>query len=418
MSIIYSQFSEISGLIFIPVKPLGLKLTQVKEMIRLSWEDNSFNEDGFVIEKKIDNEWKISFFVPKNVNYFNDFGPFEFGNEYKYRVRAFSILQNQKYFFSVPSDEREITFYNYANLENNNELFSFSFDKDNYFYIDLNNIVKIEVEDYDENDVYDWFFDNQRISLINNNYYSYVIPMEIGESRISVKRISDKKIATLNMNIYLTENRKNPSYPKRIRANSVNNSMIDIFWKFDKNDETISHFDIYRIKWENSNSKNILVDYENLSLNRIISVPYDKEKQDYSFRDFGLLSGNKYVYTVVAINNLGLSSLYLGKEKFGYIENNRYVIVQIPKSNIDIDPPSAVLSPNSSRYFGVINNQKQSIVNSKWEIEDNNSESVLEFERLNSVSFRSSDKSFSEDTLKLTADGSSARSKIIILDVI
>ena len=111
MSIIYSQYSEESIVVFSPIPPNSIKLNQIQGCIRISWEDSASYEDGFVIEKKeVAGDWSVKYFSQSNRGFFNDHGQFVDGVDYSYRIRSYSILSNQKYFFSQPSSTEVITY--------------------------------------------------------------------------------------------------------------------------------------------------------------------------------------------------------------------------------------------------------------------------------------------------------------------
>ncbi|MCF7794440.1 MAG: fibronectin type III domain-containing protein [Candidatus Cloacimonetes bacterium] len=71
--------------------PSNLVLTQVSpESISLSWQDNSSQEEGFRIERKIgDNDWEENYHIlPPNIHYFYDEN-LDIIDNYTYRVSAF-----------------------------------------------------------------------------------------------------------------------------------------------------------------------------------------------------------------------------------------------------------------------------------------------------------------------------------------
>lgn len=418
MSRIYTQYSEQTPVIFAPIPPAGLKLNQIQSSIRLSWEDPVLYEDGFVVERKTTSGlWKTLYFTPFNKGFFDDYGPFEVGEEYTYRVKSYSILANQKYFFSSPSNESSVVYFESTAVSSDSFLIEFG--DSAQVTIGLSGSVRARIKDYELNKDYLWFFDKNVISLIDNDSFADIIPIESGSTQVTVKRLDDNEEATLDMIITASSVADNPSYPTSIRGTSVNNSMNDILWNFVASEsDCISHFDIYRKKRENNQTKHNLLNYDDMSENKIWSIPYEANKSTFNYRDFGLDSGTRYVYTVIAVNRFGLTSALNGEEIYDYVSNGRYSIIETESSSIDIDPSAALVSPNDSLYLGVVNNSGATILESDWSIEQNNSNSQLDVKEVDFAYYKASDKSVSEDVVSLSVNSDMAKSKVIVTDVV
>jgi hypothetical protein len=81
-----------------PVAPSGLTATAVsKTQIDLTWSDNSFNEDGFKIERSTNGtSWTQIATVGPNVGNYSSTG-LSANKTYYYRVRAYNVLGNSGY---------------------------------------------------------------------------------------------------------------------------------------------------------------------------------------------------------------------------------------------------------------------------------------------------------------------------------
>jgi GH35 family endo-1,4-beta-xylanase len=81
----------------VPVPPMNLSLSKTKMMMKLSWLDQSINEDGFIIERKVKNgEWEELAFVATNKKNYSDTVS-EYNTEYSYRIRAFNKFGKSGY---------------------------------------------------------------------------------------------------------------------------------------------------------------------------------------------------------------------------------------------------------------------------------------------------------------------------------
>lgn len=417
MSRIYSQYSEPTVVTFAPAAPSGVKLNQIQKAIRLSWEDQAMYEDGFVIERKDGSgSWQTLYFSAYNRGYFDDYGPFTDGAQYTYRVKSYSILASQRYFFSEASQEVSVT-YSYSDSLATETSISIVFGETESASVEISNAFRVYLEGCEEGVDYLWFSSNGAVSVVDGNSFASIIPLETGDAVVTARRRSDGEEAVLYLSVYTDKINQNPDPPVSIRGTAVNNSMIDILWNSESSDD-LSHFDIYRIKRENTRSKNSLINYSDLSENRIASVPYTSGSSNFSHRDSGLISGTKYIYTVVAVNKYGLTSMFSGEERYDYVLNNSYSTVKTEVSDVDVDPPLAFVAPNSSVYLGVVNNTDALIEDSNWEIEQNTSNSKIEFEEVDFAYYGASDKTVSEDIVKLSVKNSAARSKIVVTETI
>jgi len=75
----------------VPASPIDLMLNSVSDVeVSLSWTDNSTNEDGFVIERKVGNEgFKEYADTERDEASFSD-GPVQANTQYSYRVYAYN----------------------------------------------------------------------------------------------------------------------------------------------------------------------------------------------------------------------------------------------------------------------------------------------------------------------------------------
>ncbi len=82
-----------------PAAPSDLIATIENPYIHLEWTDNSNNEDGFRIERKIGNgDYSEIYTVESNVTTYNDHDiDLATGTEYTYRVRAYNSFGYSDY---------------------------------------------------------------------------------------------------------------------------------------------------------------------------------------------------------------------------------------------------------------------------------------------------------------------------------
>ncbi len=81
----------------IPVAPQKLQASSEENVVHLSWDDTSDNEDGFEIERKEDeHSFELISTVKSNITSFTD-KTSEYGKEYHYRVRAVNTLGKSGY---------------------------------------------------------------------------------------------------------------------------------------------------------------------------------------------------------------------------------------------------------------------------------------------------------------------------------
>ena len=74
--------------------------------IKLQWADNSTNEDGFVVERRLDSDvWVEIGKTTANVTAFSDLAPIA-GKKHSYRVVAFNVSGK-----SAPSNEAIVTYF-------------------------------------------------------------------------------------------------------------------------------------------------------------------------------------------------------------------------------------------------------------------------------------------------------------------
>ena len=415
---VYSDYSYFDAVIFSPGIPEDLKLDQIGDSIRLSWLDSTEYEDGFVVERKIyGGSWESLYYVDKEKDFFVDYGPFIDGQIYYYRVKSYLVLSNQHYLVSAPSNIAVITF-NSSIVANNSNIIEIEFNQTDSLSIDIQQNARIYIKNSNELSEYLWFLNGDCVSLTGKGEYADIIPLSVGTGVIIAKTKDSSQEAILNITITQDEINENPTFAKNLRLMQLNNSSIRVLWNYDSNpDPSISHFYIYRIEKTGSSSKHNLIDFSDLSKNRIGTVSFDNALSIYSFDDNGLKSGTSYIYTVVAISKYNKSSLYVQNNQYDYVGNKKYVIGSSANSDIEIDPSVAYVSPGSGIYLGILNPSNK-VLSPEWEIEDNVSDSLLKDSSASTIYFEASDKSISKDSVVVRSGQDIARAKVIVTEVL
>ena len=311
--------------------------------------------------------------------------------------------------------EKNIIYYeNISSSETN--VIEIDFDNETSLTYNINDFIRIYVKNYDKNIEYYWFVDEDIVSISKHNYFADIISYEVGYSKIVVKKSNSNESAILNLTITNTDVDENVIYPSHIRARFLSNSSIELFWNYENNLDNISHFDIYRIQRIDSETKNSLIDYDDLTKNKINSISYNRESKIFKYEDYGLKNGTYYIYTVVAISTSGISSLYNGKIRYDYVGNKSYTILSTKKTSFDIDPSLTIVNPLQSPYLGILGYNKDKTYS--WEIEENNSNSQIGVTGKDYIYYKTSDKTISSDLVSATDGTDIVKSKIIITETI
>ena len=413
---VYSKYGIGNLVLYAPIAPEGLKLEQVGTSIRLSWLDKSTYENGFIVERKTnEDDWKLLYFTGEKIDYFSDYGIFENNSKYYYRIRSYILLFNEKYLYSMPSEEKNITYYqNASSLETN--IVEIDFNNETSLSFSIDDFIRIYVKNYDKTISYYWFCNDNIISISQHNYFADIIAHEIGFSKIVVKTSNSDAVAVVNLTITEENINENINYPSNIRARFLSNSSIEVFWNYENELDNISHFDVYRIERIDSETKYSLIDYDDLNKNRITSLPYDKETKIFKYDDYGLKNNTYYIYTIVAVSTNGTTSLYDGNIKYDYVGQKSYYILSTQNSSFSIDPSLSIVTPTQSLYLGILGYNKDS--NYSWEIEENNSNSQIGVIGKDYIYYKISDKTISLDLIGATDGADTAKAKIIVTEVI
>jgi len=411
---IYSSTVSLGYVIFAPVPPEELVATEVPTGVRLDWLDKATYESGFAIERKQgDGEFQLLYFSLSNQSFFVDENIVE-SDIYTYRIKSYVITPSETYFYSNPSNEVSIDYGIDLPVQSDSQVnIQIGLTGEEVFILGSNQ--KVYVEDPDEGE-HDWSVNNDKLIVQQHDTFANVFSLESGSSVISVQNRNDRTKGFLNVS---SENRtinQNPIPPTNLKLNVATQFYSNISWNNTDSLE-ISHYDIYRIKKENSLTVNDLIDFTDLSKNKIASVP-SSDSSLITFTDYGLESGSKYFYTVAAVSKFGKSSLFEGSTPYDFITNSKYVVVSTPSSDVEIKPSFILSKPNVSGYIGVVNNSSQDIDEISWEIESNTSGSTLTVEGEEYVYFQASDKTVSSDILKAETNLGNARAKIVITDII
>jgi hypothetical protein len=415
--IVYSLFATLDYIIFSPVAPENLNLLVRQDAVRLSWLDKSTYEDGFVIErKKGTGDFESLYFTKSNRDFFVDEGVFETAT-YTYRVRSYVILPNEKYLYSPASNEVSVDIDPAALATDGDSVLYIEFGQEVDQEVDISSATRVFILNPEDVE-HDWSANNSKTSLQPHNIFADMFALETGETRIVSKSEESDDEAVLNLIIERPNIDQSPEPPVNLRGMAANNSSITISWNdVSESRDQVSHYDIYRVKRENSSSALDLVSFEDLAKNRIASVP-NRNAQIFNYTDFGLISGTRYIYLVAAVSKFGRTSLLNGEIPYDYIGENDFITVSTTPNDIDIDPALAFVSPNASGYLGIINNSSDELGNIDWQIESGNSGSNLRIEGQDYVYYEASDKALSSDMVKSNTDIGSARSKVIVTEVV
>jgi len=414
----YTEYAYFKTVIISPIVPTGLKLDQTGNTVRLSWLDSSNYEDGFVIQRKNGSgSWKTLYFVGENKDLFVDYGPFTDGETYYYRVSSYIVLPNQKYLISDPSSEASLKLAISSASADSESLVEVEFGNSISISIDLHYSLKAYIKDASATEEYLWFVDGDCVSLSGHNDYADLFALKLGTSKIVIKKANSSGESTINITVSRDEIESNPALPTNLRVMSLGASEIQLLWNYSL-DSVISHFEVYRVEKTGSSSKNNLIDFTDLTKNRIATVPFDSLQSVYNLHDYGLKSGTIYIYAVVAISKYDKSSLYNGKSEYDYIYNKKYILAGTQSGKITVDPSLAYVSPGSSLYIGIFSESSLAFSSIEWTIDQNNSGSELKTTDEEVAYFEASDKSISKDIVKVQADSYSATARIIVTETI
>ena len=174
--------------------------------IQLTWQDNSSAEDGFRIDRKIDdNEWEENYqILPENTTIFIDSDLVTIGN-YSYRISAYS---NDDYSEAI---EANINF-SYYDVYSISPLFSGQINLELYQSFALNVILKDSLENIVQRDYEVWF---KLLSCplgfnINNTLYgtndSLSVQSQNGQAVASLNAGSQSGQVTLKIYVYNSNN--------------------------------------------------------------------------------------------------------------------------------------------------------------------------------------------------------------------
>lgn len=187
--------------------PSNLTLEQIDlESIRLTWHDNSSAEDGFRINRKIDeNEWEENYqILPENTTTFVDSELVSIGN-YSYRVSAYS---NDNYSNNIDAN---IDFF-YYDVYSISSLYSGQIDIELYQSFALNVVLRDSLENVVQRDYDVWF---KLLSCpqgfnINDALYgtndSLCVQSHNGQAVVSLNAGSQSGLVTLKIYVYNSNN--------------------------------------------------------------------------------------------------------------------------------------------------------------------------------------------------------------------
>lgn len=417
---ICSEYAYFQTIIISPIVPTDLRLDQIGNAIRLSWLDRSSYEDGYMIERKeLGGSWQKLYFVNEKIDYFTDYGPFTNGQTYNYRVSAFIILPNQDYLFSTPSDEDSITVVLSSASVDEENIVEVEFGETYSIVLDIKEKIRIYVKDPSETMDYLWFSDDDFISVSGAGDYVDVFAIEAGAGTVRVKKRDDSGEAIINISVICETINVNPEQVKNLRARALNNSCIELLWNYDsENNPEVSFFEIYRIERTGSTSIQNLVDFSDLNKNKVGVVPFDSTEAIYNFYDYGLRSDRAYLYLIAAISRYNRNSLYVQDEQYDYISSKNYSAARTISSDIEISPSLLYVKAGEFLYLGILNEKKKTFSDIEWSIEENNSGSTLRSNTSEVAYFEASDKSVSEDIVKIQAGGDVSRAKVIVTEII
>ncbi|SNT20679.1 fibronectin type 3 domain-containing protein [Anaerovirgula multivorans] len=274
--------NEVSGTtISVPAAPTNLVInSSTADRISISWKDNSSNEKGFRIERKIDNgSWREIDTVRANVTSYTDTG-LSSNRSYSYRVRAYNDAGNSSYSNEVNSDNgtalekptnltidsissSRITI-SWKDNSSNERGFRIERKIDNGSWSEIDT-VRANVTSYTDT------------GLSSNRSYSYRVRAynDAGNSSYSNEVNSDNGTAL--------------EKPTNLTIDSISSSRITISWKDNSSNER--GFRIER-KIDNGSWSEIDTVRANVT----------------SYTDTGLSSNRSYSYRVRAYNDAGNSS--------------------------------------------------------------------------------------------------------------
>jgi len=181
-----------------PNAPTNLRIKENKKTVELKWDDNSSNEDGFKVERKLYNinEWsEIGNTKENEVEYIDK--TIEEGKHYEYRVAAFntkgvsgytnivSIITTDIRTIELPLEFR--LYQNYPNPFNPSTKIKFSIDKDEFIKLTIYDIlgreIKILVNEHLNKGLYEINWDAYNMS---SGIYYYKL---VAGNRVEIKKM-------------------------------------------------------------------------------------------------------------------------------------------------------------------------------------------------------------------------------------
>ena len=326
-------------------------------------------------------------------------------------------MSNQNYLVSSASAEASLTMVMSSASVGEQSIVEVEFGATASISLEAHEKIRVYVKDASSIVDYLWFSDSESFTLSGHDDYADVFALKIGSGTIRAKKADNTGEAILNITVTRDEIEDNPSQVSNLRARSTSSSSIEVLWNYDDGAD-ISHFEIYRLKRTGASSKNSLINFSDLTENRVGVVPFDSSESIYNFYDYGLKAGSTYIYAIAAFSKYNKISLYIGDEEYDYVGNRKYVYVGTESSDIEIDPAIAYVSPGSSLYLGILNPSGKSLSTIEWTIEENNSGSSLRTSDEDVTYFEASDRSISKDGVKVQADSDSAKARIIVTETI
>lgn len=281
----------------IPKEPTDLQARVVSSTeVELNWIDNSENETGFIIERKMSSDytWSNIGTLAVNTTTYKDTG-LSPENTYLYRVKAVNNAASSEYL--------QTTVRVYVSLDHNDTFEAAT-------PIQENTLTQAEINPLGDVDYYKftpaisglyriystgdteldgYLFDNNQVELKNTeNYSSLFIEQQLYEGQtyfIMVKYSNGYRTGAYNIAFSCI-----PNAPTNLKANVISGTEVELFWEDNSTNETgfiIERNQFYKSTWST-----------------IATLPSNTA----TYRDTGLSPNTNYWYRVRAINNAVSSS--------------------------------------------------------------------------------------------------------------